>query len=299
VNPPQTPEGVVEPDPEDGAEPWARGWRVQVAGPGGPGLYLVPAGQGPGPKILFVSPMGGCAADAAWLQEALGPEIPSLAYDRAGLGLSDPPAPGTFPEALAELAAVIDRVSPKRPPVLVGLGQGGWIALQLAMARPDRVGGLILVDVPPSDLEWNAAAARGLDRATSTVRLTLARIGVSGAVAPLSSDPIGLPLAAAEERRAILATPQHHAGVLREAADWSERADVIRALALPDRELPVGVVATTRAGSPAHAAQILAARRSRRGWIATAEGASLQDLLGPRRGQMTVEAICHIRALVH
>jgi hypothetical protein len=124
-------------------------------------------------------------------------------------------------------------------------------------------------------------------------------MGVSGAVAPLTSDPIGLPKAAAEERRMILASPQHHAGILREATEWSERAYALGALDLPDRELPIAVVATTRTGSPAHAAQIVPAQRSRRGWMATVEGASLHDLLGPRRGQTTVDAICHVRMLVH
>jgi pimeloyl-ACP methyl ester carboxylesterase len=285
-------------DPEEDAEPWARGWRVQVSGPG-QRLYVVPAGQGAGPKVVFVSTMGGCAADAAWLQQALGSQIASVAYDRAGLGLSDPPPTADSETATTELGGLIDRITPTQPTVLVGLGYGGWIARQLAVTRPDRVAGLVLIDVPPLVPDRGGAAARGLDRAAATLRRTLARVGVSGAIAPLTGDPIGLPQAAADERRTILANPQHHAGILREAAEWSERADILSALALPDRELPVAVVATTRTGSPAHGAQILPAQRSRRGWISTAEGASLQDLLGPRRGQMTVEAIWHIRNLVH
>jgi pimeloyl-ACP methyl ester carboxylesterase len=285
-------------DPDEGAEPWARGWRVQVSGPG-QCLYLVPTGQDPGPKVVFVSTVGGCAADAAWLQQALRPEIASVAYDRAGLGLSDPPLTADAGTATAELGWLIDRVAPEQPTVLVGLGYGGWVARELAVTRPDRVAGLVLVDVPPSLPDLGGAAARGLDRATATLRWTLARMGVSGAIAPLTSDPIGLAKAAAEERRMILASPQHHAGILREATEWSERADAVGTLDLPDRELPIAVVATTRTGSSAHAAQIVSAQRSRRGWMATVEGASLQDLLGPRRGQTTVDAICHVTMLVH
>ena len=288
----------MTPDRVEDAEPWARGWRIPVSSTGRR-LYLTMAGEGPDPLALFLCPEGGCAAEAAWLQKALAPQWPSLAYDRAGLGLSDPPDAEAASTAVSDLVLLLDRITRTRPPILVGLGHGGWIALQLAAREPDRVAGLVLVDVPQPTPDRGPVRARQRDRAASRMRLALARWGGSRALAALTSDPIGLPASAAEERRAILASPQHHAGVLKESADWPRQAETLRALPPPDRELPVAVVATARAGSSNHALQIAPAQRSRRGWVVTAAGVSLPDLMGPRRGQVTVEAIWHVRALIH
>ena len=59
------------------------------------------------------------------------------------------------------------------------------------------------------------------------------------------------------------------------------------------------MIATAPDASPAHALQILPARRSRRGWFATAAGAAPADLLGPRRSALTVDAVRHIFRVLH
>lgn len=78
-------------------------------------------------------------------------------FDYQGHGLSS----GRFEEGTiglwsADALAVLDRVT-HGPQVLVGSSMGGWIALLLALARPERVAGLVTVAAAPDlteDLMW-------------------------------------------------------------------------------------------------------------------------------------------------
>jgi pimeloyl-ACP methyl ester carboxylesterase len=64
---------------------------------------------------------------------------------------------GTIGDWLGDSVAVVDRLT-SGPQVLVGSSMGGWIALLLALARPERVRGLVLI-APAADFTeafvWN------------------------------------------------------------------------------------------------------------------------------------------------
>jgi len=78
---------------------------------------------------------------------------PFLAFDYFGHGQSDGDfADGTVSRWKADALAVIDRLT-DGPQVLVGSSMGGWIALLAALARPDRVAGLILIAPAPDFTE--------------------------------------------------------------------------------------------------------------------------------------------------
>jgi len=92
----------------------------------------------------------------AWA--GLLPVIPAfarvVAYDRAGIGASDPVAHLTLSSQVDDLIAVIsEAVSP--PSILVGHSLGGVLAQLAALKRPDLVAGLVLVD--PAEEQFLAA----------------------------------------------------------------------------------------------------------------------------------------------
>jgi pimeloyl-ACP methyl ester carboxylesterase len=77
-----------------------------------------------------------------------------VAYDRAGLGASDPdlaPRPATVDRQLADLAAVIAHTG-AGPCVVVGHSWGGVLAELLAVRHPELVCGLVLIDPAHEDM---------------------------------------------------------------------------------------------------------------------------------------------------
>lgn len=84
--------------------------------------------------------------------------IAMLRLDYSGTGSS----PGNFEDGtldkwLEESLAAVDRLT-EGPLILVGSSMGGWIALHVALRRPDRVQALVGLAVAPDFTDW------GLDR---------------------------------------------------------------------------------------------------------------------------------------
>lgn len=82
----------------------------------------------------------------------------AVAFDRPGFGLSERPLPtgGAYqagydpytPEAQVRLTVgLLDELGMDRA-VLVGNGMGGRVALEVALAHPERVAGLVLINTP-------------------------------------------------------------------------------------------------------------------------------------------------------
>ena len=77
-----------------------------------------------------------------------------IAYDRAGLGQSDPgPEPRTVSRMAEEMRALVDELAPTGRIILVGHSAGGWRVRRFAELYPDRVAGLLLLDSPHEDFE--------------------------------------------------------------------------------------------------------------------------------------------------
>jgi pimeloyl-ACP methyl ester carboxylesterase/DNA-binding CsgD family transcriptional regulator len=82
-------------------------------------------------------------------------------YDKLGTGLSDPSmARASLDERLAELSAVLDAARVERA-WLLGLSEGGVIALAAAARMPERVRGLVLISTYSGSAALPEAAAYG------------------------------------------------------------------------------------------------------------------------------------------
>lgn len=112
---------------------------------------------GAGPTIVFLpgymSDMEGAKALALdrWAEQH-GRAM--LRFDYGGVGASG----GAFEaQALADwrddALAMVDQVA-EGPVVLVGSSMGGWLMLHVALARPDRVAGLIGIAAAPDYTGW-------------------------------------------------------------------------------------------------------------------------------------------------
>jgi pimeloyl-ACP methyl ester carboxylesterase len=86
----------------------------------------------------------------AWAREA-GHGF--LAFDYSGHGQSDGDFKnGTISAWREDMLAAIDALT-EGPQILVGSSMGGWMALLAAMARPERVAGLVLIAPAPDFTE--------------------------------------------------------------------------------------------------------------------------------------------------
>jgi pimeloyl-ACP methyl ester carboxylesterase len=105
-------------------------------------IYFHTAGAGP--ELLMVH--GGLPADFESLMEILSPAHHCIAFDRLGFGRSARLARNsTVDEQVAAIAAVHGSVT-STPAWVFGYSSGGNFALAYALAHPDRVSGLVLVE---------------------------------------------------------------------------------------------------------------------------------------------------------
>jgi pimeloyl-ACP methyl ester carboxylesterase len=159
-------------------------------------LHVVSAGAGQ-PVVLFES--GVAASCLSWTR--VQPEVArfarTCAYDRAGLGWSDPSAgPRGVDRMIAELRAVAAHAAPSQPVVLVGHSFGVFLALIYAVRYPADVAGLVLLDPPTEWQHVSGARARVLWGGIQLSRLGagLARLGVVRAsLALLTGGAPGVP----------------------------------------------------------------------------------------------------------
>ncbi|MBE9638599.1 alpha/beta fold hydrolase [Salipiger mangrovisoli] len=133
---------------------------------------------GSGPKVLFQHGLGGDEAQVA----ALFPEdvpVTRLTLECRGHGRSDAGAGGwSFDQFAEDLEVLLSREG-SGPLVLGGVSMGAALALKLAVARPERVRGLILLR--PA---WGAGPVRDnmAPVAEAARRLGAGETGVDGTV---------------------------------------------------------------------------------------------------------------------
>lgn len=266
---------------------------------GGRRLRAVRAGP-PSDRPLAVLECGafGCAADWAVVQERLAAKgLASLAYDRAGLGYSDPgPAPRDGGAIADDLGLLLERLGQTGPYVMVGHSMAGLLLRVFVPRHRDQILGVVLVDaVAPEAMDVRSAAA-----AVNTYRGAMRLVGMwsaAGFMRPVSlviGDLIGLEGEASAEKRRIYGSAHHTKWAAEEVRQWPRTAQMGRPPF--DPELPVAVVTAGdgRLSGPLKQMQVAPALASKRGYVDHVRGANHASLLGKRFADPIVRGVEHV-----
>jgi pimeloyl-ACP methyl ester carboxylesterase len=119
-------------------------------------LRWVEAGSG-SPVVIFDAALGE-PGTLAWLavMPRIGRHSRVIAYDRAGLGLSDPADQLTLDTSVGDLAALAAHAGGSC--IMVGHSWSGLLAQLVALEAPQLVAGLVLVD-PAEETYWESLPA--------------------------------------------------------------------------------------------------------------------------------------------
>jgi pimeloyl-ACP methyl ester carboxylesterase len=118
----------------------------QLVDVGGYRLHIQCVGTG-SPTVVLDAGLGGSSLDWNLVQPELGRSTRVCAYDRAGMGWSDPgPQPRTPRQIADELHTLLTNAGIAGPYVLVGHSLGGKNVRMFALQHPDQVAGMVLVD---------------------------------------------------------------------------------------------------------------------------------------------------------
>lgn len=270
---------------------------------GGRRLRAVRAGErSDKPLIVLECGAFGCAADWAVVQDRLAAKgLASLAYDRAGLGHSDPgPAPRDGAAVAADLEALLAALGATGPIVPVGHSMAGLLLRVFVPRNRDRVLGVVLVDAVTPELILEPEGARAVHtyrRAMSVVG-RFSGLGFMRPVSLLIGNLIGLEGEAVAEKRRIYGSPVHTRWAADEVQHWPATSAMGRAAGPFDPNLPVAVVTAghERVSPRLKAVQIVPAKASRHGHIDHVRGANHASLLGRNFADPIVRGVEHVLA---
>lgn len=273
--------------------------RGQMIDIGGRRLRLVCEGPAAAaPVVLFEAGSFGLAADWAEVQKRLTAQgVRSCAYDRAGMGFSDPgPQPRDGKAIAADLEALLRaaRISP--PYVLVGHSMAGLHVRLFAARNPDKVAGLVLVDAATPEASEAPMLRTFVGHFTTLSNLAGwgASAGLFKPLAGAMGDKIGLEGKAAEEKRWAFAHGPHNLTAAEEVREWMRTSDQAKAAGPLDPAWPVAVVMAGPGRSDWKQIQSLPARQSRHGYVENVEAAGHASLLGRRFAGAIVRGIDHV-----
>jgi pimeloyl-ACP methyl ester carboxylesterase len=123
----------------------------QMVDVGGYRLHIYCMGAGSPTVILDASSID-TVSSWAWVQPEVAKTTRVCAYDRAGLGWSDPgPEPRDARQNSRELHALLQQAAVAGPYILAGHSYGGLLARVYADQYPADVAGLVLIEAPHPD----------------------------------------------------------------------------------------------------------------------------------------------------
>jgi pimeloyl-ACP methyl ester carboxylesterase len=279
----------------------------QMVDVGGYSLHLYCMGENAEgrPTVILEQGLGGTSAHWARVQPDLAQTTRVCAYDRAGMGWSDPgPEPRDAEHIATELHNLLHNAGVPGPYVLAGWSFGGLYVRIYAGQYPEEVVGMVLLDSSHPDQWTSTPAGQAQFEANSriyTIAPLLARIGVMRVMRLFQPDS-GLPL------------PSPHSDAIEAFSaaikDWdAQSAEFLASPATGDQvrnlsaleDMPLFVLTATEHGTPSDQEQLW------QGWqnelaslsansvhqvVTGADHASLW--LDPETAKVSVAAILHV-----
>jgi pimeloyl-ACP methyl ester carboxylesterase len=247
---------------------------------GGRRVHLNCTGQG-SPTVILDAGLGGSSLDWALVQPELSRTTRTCAYDRAGMGWSDP-ASGrrTADQIAAELAMLLSEARIEGPYVLVAHSLAGKHARLFALRHREEVVGMVLLDARHEyvDAHTTAEEQRSFNENVAGQAMQYSVARRLGIVRVMGSHLAGVPAIpeAARREMALLATSS--AAINATSAEADERAasdDGLRAAPSLGQIPLVALAAGQSMSDPRWAeAQRLSSTLSTNGRLIIAQGSS-------------------------
>jgi pimeloyl-ACP methyl ester carboxylesterase len=192
----------------------------QMVDIGGYRLHMHVEGEGR-PTVVLDAGAGGIGLTWELVRPAIAKVTRVIAYDRAGLGWSDPsPKPRTADVLAEELHTLLHNAKIEGQYILVGHSLGGPVARQFAAKYPYEVAGLVMVDSAheqqvkyfPERLVKMAISMMGM----MSVMKLMSRLGLFALKPSLISldDKGRLSPELAAQLRGVMASSEHHTEAL-------------------------------------------------------------------------------------
>jgi pimeloyl-ACP methyl ester carboxylesterase len=251
------------------------------------------------PLVILESGAFGFAADWGAVQMILTERgVRSCAYDRAGLGFSDPgPYPRDGLNLVGDLEKLLQAKGETGPLVLAGHSMAGLYVRLYALRNPARAKGLLLIDAMAPE---TAGTPRGqsllkLFNRVGRLTVTAGRLGLLKAAAPWAGDAIGLDGPAHAEKLYFFA----YNPAIRVAADELSLAkgvaEQVAALGQLDPALPVGAITEGQSWGQDDP-RLEGAKRSRYGWSVNIPNASHASMLGRDHASVIADGVERVLA---
>jgi pimeloyl-ACP methyl ester carboxylesterase len=251
-------------------------------------VCLGPANTGK-PTIVLEAGAFGFAADFGTVQEQLTAKgLRNCAYDRAGMGYSDPsPDPRDGVAIASDLEKLLAAARIEPPYVMIGHSMAGLRLREFAGRNPGKVAGVVLVDATTPEAIQDAGTRNFVGQFATASRW--AGIGATaGVFTPLMgtgmANKIGLTGEAEREKRHFFASGRHNRTAAEEVSMWAKAAAQAAATPPFPPEVPVAVVTAGAEGdwnAGRKAMQAAPARAARHGYVDHVAGAGHNTLLGP------------------
>jgi len=186
--PAQAHEGHISASPETPASGFATA-KSDFVSLGGRRLHYLAAGSG-SPTIVLEAGLGVSSVEWALVFPRLAEFSRVVAYDRAGMGRSEPDAaPRTVRRLVADLHMLLKEAAIPGPYLLVGHSWGGLLIRLFAYCYPEEVAGLVLIDPSHEDLsQFHIPGYQLLTSAVFQMTEGMARLKMQGLLRSLMGE---------------------------------------------------------------------------------------------------------------